>query len=738
MKRCAQGGRRLPHACPPAARTATGLSPCALACALLFAGWTAPSRAQTEEPAALEAVTVRARFVDEAVRDVPFSVDVLTGTALEERGLYSLEDALRTVPGVEINSYGDTLNTNVRIRGMGALQKVSGEDSSVTISVDGLAVPLGDITSSTFDLERIEVLKGPQGTLFGSNSEAGAINIITRKPTRHFEGYLRSEIGQQGQRMLEGAVSGPLSETLSGRIAWRASGADHQVRDEASGEPVARLRDGGLRASLLWQPTGLTRVTLSAQHDRLRHHPSVIVMRPYGDRPSVVAQPYTDQSWKNGDRLSAELVHDLGPALLTAVTGYSRSTELLPGNAYEGTLYRQLLGMEPEGRFAFDHRSRLLSQELRLSSRPAAPVFWVMGLNWRHSDRNMDVVNAYDGFYPESPYNAGIQRRLQSSSHALFGEATWPLARRLKLTAGLRHTWERKRHDAYWQALDSNPSALREAEDHHSLRDNYTTGRVALNWAATQQTNLYAVAARGYKSAGYNDSGTNIASGGSDLPYAAARVLSFELGFKSESADGRLGLNGALFHNRARGDHLLIFNTVSFATQAENFDTRSQGAELSGYWKPGGGLTFTGGLALTHARITGIPAGSSAGAAVGNRVPDSPRWSANLSVAHRMPLKGFLGLPSPTLNTLLTSRIVGQRAADTQNHFMLPRYHQLDLRMGVSSGNAEFYVWANNLLDKRYDLYGYYYAPMYDGGPSASVGTPSRGRSLGVGFAYYF
>lgn len=738
MKRCAQGGRRLPHACPPFARIPAQLSAPALACALWLASGASPAAAQSEDAPPLEAVTVRARFVDEAVRDLPFSVDVLSGQSLEERGLYSLEDALRTVPGVEINSYGDTLNTNVRIRGMGALQKVSGEDSSVTINVDGMAVPLGDLTSQTFDLERIEVLKGPQGTLFGSNSEAGAINIITRKPTRSFEGYVRSELGQQGQRMLEGAVSGPLSETWSGRLAWRAGGADHQVRDEASGQPVARLRDGGLRATLLWQPTGLTRLTLSAQHDRLRHHPSVIVLRPYDDRPSVVAQPYTDQSYKDANRLSAELVHDLGPALLTAVTGYARSTELLPGNAYEGTLYRQLLGMEPEGRFAFDHRSRVLSQEVRLSSRPADPVFWVLGLNWRHSDRNMDVVNAYDGFFPESPYNAGILRRLQSSSHALFGEATWPLADRLKLTAGLRHTWERKRYDARWDALDSNPSALRQAQDRQSLSDHYTTGRLALNWAATAQTSLYGVLARGYKSAGYNDSGTNIASGGSDLPYAAARVLSYELGFKSESADGRVGLNGALFHNTARGDHLLVFNTLSFATQAENFNTRSQGAELSGFWKLGAGFTLTGGLALTNARITGIPAASVADAAVGNRVPDSPRWSGNLSLAHRMPLPSFMGLASPTLHTLVTSRIVGQRAADPQNHFMLGRYHQLDLRMGVSSGPAEFYVWARNLLDQRYDMYGYYYAPMYEGGPSATVGTPARGRSLGVGFAYYF
>ena len=189
-------------------------------------------------------------------------MNVLDGQALDERGLYSLEDALRTVPGVEINSYGDTVNTNVRIRGMGTLQKVSGEDSSVTLSLDGLPMSVGDITTSTFDVERVGVLKGPQGTLFGSDSEAGAINIITRKPTRHLEGYARG--------------------------------------------------------MLLWQPTAATRLTLSAQHESLRQHPSVQVLRPHGSRPVMDAPPWIDGDRRKANRLSAVLEHDLDFAMLTA------------------------------------------------------------------------------------------------------------------------------------------------------------------------------------------------------------------------------------------------------------------------------------------------------------------------------------------------------------------------------------------------------------------------------------
>ncbi len=715
-----------------------------LACAALIAGLGTEARAQTSAgddavPVTLETVTVRARLQDEAVREVPFSVDVLDGQALDERGLYSLEDALRTVPGVEINSYGDTVNTNVRIRGMGALQKVSGEDSSVTLSLDGLPMSVGDITTSTFDVERVEVLKGPQGTLFGSNSEAGAINIITRKPTRHLEGYARGEIGQQGQRMLEGAVGGPLSETLSARLAVRGARSDHWVRDETSGSPISRPRDGAVRGMLLWQPTAATRLTLSAQYESLRQHPSVQVLRPYGSRPVMDAPPWIDGDRRKANRLSAVLEHDLDFAMLTALTGYTRSKTFMPGSPYEGTLYRQLIGLAPTGGyFAVVQEERGFSQELRLSSRPGDAVFWVAGLHLRNGQRRADSPGGTDAFYPESPYNADISRTIETRSRALFGEVTWPVAERLKLTGGLRHTWERKRYDAFWHAGAGNPSPWREAEDHDRLRDHYTTGRVALNWAATAQTNLYGVIAQGRKSGGYNDSGTNIAYAMPDPPYAPARVLSLELGVRHESTDGRLGLTGAVFANRGRRDHVMVFDTITFSTRAENMDTRSRGLELSGFWKPGAGLTVSGGLAYTRATITGIPEGSQAGAAVGNRVPDSPRWSGSLAIAHVRSVPGLFGLASPTLRTQLSARFVGSRAADPQNNFLLSRYHHLDLRVGVSSHSTEFYLWARNLTNQRYDHYGYYYAPLYEGGPDATIGMPARGRTLGIGMAYYF
>lgn len=691
----------------------------------------------------LETVTVTARRADEDVREVPFSVHVMSGQELEERRLLSVQEALWQIPGVEMNDNGgDSWNALVRIRGVGALQKVSSEDTSVALNVDGVPLLIGNISSLGFDLERIEVLKGPQGTLFGSNSEAGAINVITAKPTRSFEGYVRGEIGTDQQRMAEGAISGPLGETVSARLAVRGVGSDHWVNDYQTGRPISQPRDTGVRGTLLWQPQAATQLTLSAQHDSLRGHPNLYVLRPYGSQPAMDrgTMPWRGDS-RTVDRVSAVLEHDFGRFLLNSVTSYSQADTWMANIPYEGRLFQQLLGMAPDngGYFVMDYDEESLSQEVRLSSKPGDAVFWVAGVNWQRNDRHTDgPFGAFDAFNTSSTVNADTLRHIQSSSRGVFGEVTVPVAERLKLTGGLRHTWDRKSFRASWQAVAGNPSPWRYTESSHSLRDNYTTGRMALSYALSAQTNLYAVASRGYKSGGYSEYGSNVTMGLQELPYDPARVSSYEIGFKNESADGRLGLNGAVFYSHNKGDHISVWDTVTFASYAENLDTRSQGAELSGFWKPGAGLTLGGGLALTDAEITGVPAGSTSGAVAGNRVPDSPRWSANLSLAHHLPLQSFWGWQSPSLHTQINARYVGDREADPQNSFTMHSYHHIDFRMGVSGGNTELYFWIKNLTDKQYDQYGFYYPAMYEGGSDASLGLPSRGRTLGVGFAYYF
>ncbi|KAA5604225.1 TonB-dependent receptor [Roseospira marina] len=699
---------------------------------------TAAAASPAQAPLVLETVTVTARRAQEDIRDIPFSVTVVGGDEVEARGTTTLENTFASTPGVGLLSYGDTDSANIKIRGVGSLNRVSGDDSSVIVYVDGMPAGVSDISAQTLDVERLELLKGPQGTLYGRNSEAGAINITSRRPTDEREGYIRGEVGTGAYRLTEGAVSGPIVDTLKGRLAFRYTGMDSWVENANTGEPLTEPEDVAVRGTLLWEPTDETSLTVIANHEAMTEHAALTVMRPYGEAPvaDVPDGSISDNKWNT--RVSAELTHDLPFAVATLFSGYTRNDYYTEGPFYEGRLYDTLIGMSPDGQRRYQMGRDTFNEELRLSSRPEDDIFWVAGANYFRSDRFLDTRDAYDTYYPGNPFNADIDRDFSVESYALFGEITYPLFDVLKVTAGLRHTWEHKTYDAVWRANDTNPSALRTATDSDTLDDDYTTGRLALAYDVTEEATVYGTYARGYKSGGWNDFGSNIAMGQADPAYKAAVVDSYEIGVKSEWLGGDLTVNGAVFWNQTEDDHLFIFDTTTFSTLARNFDTESKGIELDASWRIGHGFTLGGSLAYIDATITKVPATSGSGVSEGNAVPGVPEWGWTLSLTHEQELPDFLVFKDPLLTTSIRNQYVGVRPAAPENTLDLPSYNKLDFRLGLSTVNADVYFRADNLLDERYDTYAYYYPAMMAGGPDGSMGGPSRGRSFVLGASYYF
>lgn len=733
------------HLCcnPPHAAYRGVCRPEVLAVALALLNWGAEAQAASplltdDRPAELSVVTVNARRAPELAKDVPFSVSVVSGSEAESRRLLSLDEMLRQTPGVDMVVNGGMATGTLRMRGVGALQKVSGDDSSVVINIDGLPLSPANASLNVLDVEQVEVLKGPQGTLFGGNSEAGAVNIVTRKPTDWLEGYARAELGQDHQHLLEGVISGPLTDTLSARLAVRQSGIDNVLTNAQDCQPLNTPRELAWRGTLRWQPSTRTQLLLSAGQEVLKQRDTPYTLRPYDEPARIDIPPGAAWNRREINRYTAELNHAFDTMTLTALLGYGHLRHHALNAIYEGRTYQQLLGFRPDGSWTMYSKEKRYNQEIRLSAKPHSNVFWVLGVNTFQNQRDLAYRDVSDTFYPSNPYHADSTRQFETDTQAIFGEMTVPLGSAFKLTSGLRYTWEKKTTDAHWTAKPDNPNPIRTARDSQSLSDNYLTGRLALSYALTPQVNLYGVYARGYKTGGFNDEGTNYTNGLADLPYKAATVDSYEAGFKFESTDRRLALNGALFFNKVKDDHLLAYNVATFAANTENYDTRSRGLELEGVWKPAKGWSLSAGVAYTDARISNDAAGKMGNVAKDNRVPEVPKWSGVLSISHEQALTGLPLLKSPVLHTKLSNRFVGSRPADPQNTFSLGAYSKLDLRVGLRSGNTEFYFWADNLLDKRYDLYGYYIAPYMPGGSGAQIGSPGRGRALGVGMHTMF
>jgi iron complex outermembrane recepter protein len=716
---------RAPRALAVALLTALATLPCAsLAEETTSAGTSGnkPSTAQTpshdgEADSAeveLKTVTVTARQSEERAVDVPFGISVIDGDQLESRHLQTVEGALRSVPGVEVSSWGDPNSANVLIRGVGSLYQVSQDDGSVALNVDGVPMSMRNVSLGTLDVEQVEVLKGPQGTLFGGNSLAGAINITTRKPTRYFEGHIRGEYGKDNQHTEEMVVSGPLSEHLSGRFALRNSGSDLWVDNAETGKPLARPTDQAFRGSLLWDNGTGTTALFRAEHEKNKHSPSLTILRPYGDPAKLDFTPgLFENNHKTVDIYSLEVNHDLSHSRLTSITAYSR-TDFLGVKGYDKQLMQALYGYPIEYIGTDSSNERTVSQELRLSSLPSAPVFWVAGAYLSSTNRS------FDSYYSA---NNRQNRDFKTDSYAAYGEVTYPLTEKWKVTGGLRHSWDKKRYDATYIGTST-------VLDSRKLDENYTTGRVALSYAITPSVNIYGAFSRGYQSGGFSDFTTQVAD---STPYKPAHSNALEVGFKTESTDHRLALNGALFLTKVKDAHLLGYDYTTMATSTINADTESKGAELEGTWQVGRGFELSGGVSYTDATITSDATGVNGGdVQSGNQVPNVPHWSGNLAVTYRKAIPEFMGLSTPVLNTRLSYQHVGARAADAQNHFDLGSYRKVDMRIGLISGNTEVYVYGNNLLNKQYDLYGYYFTP------TVTAGAPARGRTFGVGAAYYF
>lgn len=577
---------------------------------LVFCASTAAAQT-ADEPYELETITVTAQKRAEDVTRVPLAITAASGETLERRRVDELQQ-LRTIdPSLNFRQSTGPQASGFIIRGVGTSSFSSGIEQSVSTVLDGVVLADPSSAADLTDLERVEVLRGPQGMLFGKNASAGVISLTTRDPELgDFNGRVRGSIGEREDRQLQMVLNAPISPTVALRVAASYRHLQESVTNRVTGEAVDPVDVRSVRAKLLWEPSDSLRAVLSANYSFSKHFccsavwlnatPGSIVALSnsiYGvsvgldsDEVAFDFQP-TGKAEIYGASLSVD--YDIGDYTLTSITGYQESHRLGHFDADQHAFNFLSFGGQPNS-------YRNISQELRLASPTGGRFDYVAGLFYYESW--LTQTGALAGYFqsllpgqslptPARTLVSSAQYSANNSeSAAVFAQGNLHLSDRLTITAGARYTKDEITLLFERRALIPGsvpffaPSNFRQRAEADNV-----SWRVGPQFQVTPEIMLFASVAQGYKGPG--------TSGVDGVLINPEKPTSYEVGVKGRALDGRLQFGVNLYHTDFKDFQAQVFDPAVLATVQKNagsLRTRGIEVQLQGRLTPELTLSFAG------------------------------------------------------------------------------------------------------------------------------------------------
>jgi iron complex outermembrane receptor protein len=566
----------------------------------------------------LEEIIVTAQKREQDLRDVPISIAVIDGQKISDNAILELEDLSAQVPGFTVTEAA--ISTLVYVRGLGSGIN-QGFEQSVGMYIDGVYAGRGrQFRSSFLDIERVELLKGPQGILFGKNSIAGAINITTAQPTDNFEGYVSGlAAAEHGERNLTAVFSGPLGETLAGRIAVKTGGFDGWLNNSVTGRDEAGVDETTARGSLRWTPNDNLEVTGKVEVSKYEVTGRTTQITDAGDFGPL----YTFYDPAFEDRLNkhksvggigldhsntrttnAALTIDYGHEDYTfiSITGYTEYNYLDKLDVDFGPL-PYLFQTEPQDFEQF-------SQEFRLVSPLNGRFEFVAGAYFENA--KLENQKALDGDLsilgiPLPPTTRFVGFDQKSDSWAVFGQGTVHLRDDLRLNLGIRYTDEKKTASqnlwfADFQTTTPNPELGYayglvgfgiEHDYRQSRKEDNISPLLSIQWDSSDSVSWYGSAAKGFKAGGFNEA--EVTGDITKFEFENEESTTFEIGAKTRLAEGAARLDVALFHTQFDNLQVSAFEGVSFVVGNAARAT-SKGIEVEGEYLLTDHLSISGSM----------------------------------------------------------------------------------------------------------------------------------------------
>lgn len=693
-------------------------------------------------------IVVTAQRRSENLSKVPVSISAFSGDMLARADVKSLQEVYSYTPNMAFNQSSGS--AQIYLRGVGNNIANSSTDGSVAVNVDGVYVarPFGALLDF-YDVERVEVLRGPQGTLYGRNATAGAINIVSVRPTRDLSGYVRAIYGSFDRRELQGAIGGPLTGdgSIRARIAGRLARDDGFTRDldprgsnKLDNQNVDALR-GTLDADL-----GGFNVKLTADYTRQHSDGDTIRILDRSGQSDAVGAPVpgdfhearnnlptynNNRSWG----LAAEASYDFGPVSLISITGYRKLRQhfLLNTDGTEADVSESI----------FYNRSHQFSQELRLQSNGDSALRWIVG-GYYFYEKVAALISlprlSGAGTRP-FPYSTIFDTGNNVKAFAGFADATYRFSDQFSASAGIRYSKEDK---DIFRSLYSPSAIVRDVFDRSAFGTALAatkvspsfdawTPRFVLNFEPDGRTLFYLSVSRGFKSGGANQAAPTAAPFGNEL------LWSYEAGAKMRFWDNRAFLTASVFKYDYTDLQVTTFqnglNVIQNAASAKPW-----GVEVELKLTPVPELQFNVSGSYLDAKYGDFISslGGTAKDASGNRMINAPKWTGSASVSYDVHLGEGAG-------TLTLFGAVNYRSMTDFNQFgftqfQQPAYALVDARIKWTAPGGTFSLsgFAKNLFDKDYvrniASFTSITAPAYlaTHPEGTATGYPGPGRQLGV------
>lgn len=675
--------------------------------------------------AELEELVVTAQKRSERLTDVPISISSVSAENIEQTGVRQLKEMAEFVPNLTISS-GTDFTSSVSIRGVGANSRNIGFDTRVGVYLDG--VYLGQspaLNQELLDLERVEVLRGPQGTLFGKNTVAGAINLISKKPGDSFGGSVGVEYGNYNSRQLSASVNLPLSDSLFGKVSVNTQSRDGLVENRATGNDINELDGDAYRAQLFYDAGGSFSAQLALDgmdSERFSYTGDAVTdtfgLAPEPDAPeqhsvSMNIDPLEERQIR-GSALTLDW--DLASGYAVKSISAARDTDIRYVN---DTDYAALDLV----RLDYADSYSQLSQELQLISPESEALKYVAGLYlYQQEGESLRQIGSSElgamlfGTNPELPTTT--DGSVDTRSVAAFMNGSYELGERWKLGFGFRYSREDKEVD--WNTDGRGSGVFNTATG--SVVDDRSESNFSptlnFNYAFSPDINGYVKYSSGYKSGGFN------------LDFVTESDLDAGLEFDTETVDAfEAGLKGTLW-NRSLGFSLAAFRTDYSDYQVNQFvdlgggrtsisirnaaEVETQGLEAEFTYRPTDHLTLNAAIGVLDAEFATYPGGGAGGADVsGNKLPGVSDYSVNLGVQYYHPLPSLgaellarldYAYRDDYYNTVDNEQSRTLASGDTVQYGWVDAYGLVNARLGLESENGSWStaLWARNLADEEY------------------------------------